>query len=369
MEDTIQFKLNPLFKVDLVTSEYENMDGTIINLLLEGKTYEVSQDFLFSLILYFNKNVKSKGEIINFLKSKLKDEGEKSIELFENLVDKSIIVELDYRTKDLKAVEHWVERGWLDALTLHLTSRNIDFSDDAQSDIKEYLDEQSKQIIQREGMTEIYKKTEGEKRIKLRENIPLPKDRSFEEILVARRTHRPWSKNKFLLDELSNILLYSSVETKRLREETKDKLAINPSTIYNSSFSALEIYLFVYDVEDLEPGLYFYDVKDHSLYLLKAGLFREQVAKMCIGQERAGTGRVTFLISANWQRYMFRYRHPRAYRNLLINTSELAQKLLILSTSYRKTTFLTPALNDELADDLLNLNGYEEAPLYVVTAG
>ncbi|MEC0665829.1 SagB/ThcOx family dehydrogenase [Priestia flexa] len=369
MDGTNKYKLNPFFKINLSSNELESVEDVIIELLLENKRYNVPRNFLFNLISYVDKLTKSKKEILDFIQSELDLESGDSETVYNNLIDKFIIVPESYRAEDLAAVEHWIERGWLDALILHLTSKDISFSDDNQENSQHDLNEKAKEKIRREGLPETYKKVEGLLSIKLEENLPLPKDRSFEDILVARRTHRPWSKDEFLLNEISSILYYGSIETKRLREQTKASFEINPRIIYNSSFSALEIYLFVHDVQGLEPGLYFYDVEEHSLILLKTGVFREEVSKMCIGQERAGSGRVTFVISANWQKYMFRYRHPRAYRNLMINTSELAQKLLVLSTAYKKTTFVTPAFNDELADNLLNLNGYQEAPLYAVTVG
>ena len=66
---------------------------------------------------------------------------------------------------------------------------------------------------------------------------------------------------------------------------------------------------------------------------------------------------------------MYRYNHPRAYRTLLINTGELAQKYITLSSAYQLTCFMTPAFEDQIADDLLGINGYEEAPSYLVAIG
>ncbi len=155
----------------------------------------------------------------------------------------------------------------------------------------------------------------------------------------------------------------------RLRNAVEEQIQDRPEVLLDSAFSALETYFFAFSIEGLPNGIYHYDLRSHSVSLLREGLFRDEVARMCIGQRKPGSGSCTFLISAVFERYMYRYRHPRAYRNLLINVSEFAHRYILLSTALGLSTFMTPALQDEQADALLGVNGYEEAPLYVVAIG
>jgi hypothetical protein len=64
-----------------------------------------------------------------------------------------------------------------------------------------------------------------------------------------------------------------------------------------------------------------------------------------------------------------RYRHNRAYRNLLVNAGELAQKYLILATTYRLSQFITPAFNDVSAEKFTELDGIKEGPIYALYFG
>jgi hypothetical protein len=90
---------------------------------------------------------------------------------------------------------------------------------------------------------------------------------------------------------------------------------------------------------------------------------------MCAGQQRPGGAACAFAISAVFERYMFRYRHARAYRTLLVNVSELAQKYIMLATNFGLSTFMTPLFFDEVASELLGVDEYEEAVLELVAVG
>jgi SagB-type dehydrogenase family enzyme len=137
----------------------------------------------------------------------------------------------------------------------------------------------------------------------------------------------------------------------------------------HSSYCALETTVFVFDVEGIAPGIYDYDIRQHQLVLRKAGLFRAELGKLCIGQMHAGKGAAAFVVSAVWARYMKRYPHARAYRNLFINTAELVHKYIIAATAFRLSNFITPAIDDEFAADLLNIESFEQAPLYMAAVG
>jgi len=122
-------------------------------------------------------------------------------------------------------------------------------------------------------------------------------------------------------------------------------------------------------VDGVEPGIYHYDIQMHQLRLIMSGDFRDKYVQMCIGQSRPHSSSCAFILTADWQRFMYRYRHPRAYRTLLINTAELAHKYVLLATAFKLGTFLTPAFRDEIAEGLLGVDGLVEAPLYTVAVG
>ncbi|MGG3662504.1 SagB/ThcOx family dehydrogenase [Bacillus gobiensis] len=365
MMTEIKLRLNPLFRIQLSNQP----DNTIIiELFLEEKSLKIN-DVNFLKIISFAKEGTNIFELSSFISKEFDLKIEEAEKIVFDLIEKKFLVTNEYKKEEMESVRHWVERGWLDALILHLSIKNMTYADDNVENLHDENDKYFKELLKKERFPSIFKKYPNYPLIKLPDPLPLPQDRSFEEILLSRRSHRPWSNNVFQLEELSTILKNASYETKRLRDLVQENIEKKPSVLMNASFSALEIYFFSHDVEGIKNGLYFYDLKEHGIVLLKKGDFREAVAKMCIGQKSAGSGAITFIISCLWNRYMFRYRHPMGYRTILINTSELAQKLLILCTAFGKSTFLTPAFNDEQAEKLLDVFNLEEAPLYVVAAG
>lgn len=365
MENNI-LKLNPFLRIQMnVRDEITVLD---FELFLENGSIEIN-NMNFLKILSFIGEGKERKKIENKISLEFELNNKESSDFINNLIDKKLLVYKNYKKEEMKGVEHWIERGWLDALMLHLSIKNIDYADDNIDNLEEENNKYFKNLLEKYPFPDIYKKYKEKPCRSLPDPEELPNDRSFEEILLKRRSHKRWSKNDFTEQQLSNILYYASLEAKYLRDKVANIINKTPNILTNASFSELEIYFFVHDVNGLKQGLYFYNMDIHSITLLKEGEFREDVTKMCIGQQSAGSGRITFVISCLWERYMYRYQHPMGYRSILVNISELAQKLIILCTVFNKSTFLTPALEDRFADQLLGVFTLEEAPMYVIAAG
>ncbi|PFR05560.1 hypothetical protein COE50_25345 [Bacillus anthracis] len=358
---TGNLQLNPFFRIRL---------GSPItcDLFLENKTLELPSPLYLKLFTKLT-NLISKKEIITVIQQTFSLDDAESNEVLDNLISNKLLVDSKYGDGKLQGIQHWIDRGWLDALLLHLKSCDLEFDDSINDEPDNFNSEGFRELIRQEGLPEFWKEIKGINTVNLPNPTKLPTNYSFDEILLKRRSNRPWKQKTIELQELSNILYYSNIETVRLRTEAETNLEEKPELLLNSAFSALETYFFAFNIEGLEPGLYHYDPKNHAVILIKDGMFRDELVHMVIGQDRPKNAACAFVISAVWSRYMYRYRHPRAYRTLLVNIGELAQKYLTLGTAYDYSTFLTPALRDEYADSMLGVNGYEEAPLYVVAIG
>lgn len=361
---SINIKLNPFCRIRVGAFKHNSL---IIDLILENKEIDV-KDIRFLKIANYIREPRSKEELVNFLEEYIKinrNEAEKLISIY---IEKNILVEEDFKIPNYNAIEHWIKRGWLEALIFHLKSKNLNYKDDNSLAREKLLHNVFEKKIEKYGIPLLYEHKSGIEDIKLPNPSDLPTE-SFEETLLFRRTHRPYSDQPMTIQELSNILYYSSVETNKLRKKTEKLMNQDYSVFVNSSFSSLEIYFFAFDVENLKQGLYHYQPDNHQITFIKSGDFRQNVSELCIGQKSAGRGKISFIITTKWEKYMFRYTHARAYRNILVNTGELAQKLLILLSAYKKRCFLTPAIKEEIGDNLLQINNYEEGLLYVITAG
>ncbi|MDO3664901.1 SagB/ThcOx family dehydrogenase [Acinetobacter higginsii] len=257
-------------------------------------------------------------------------------------------------------VQEWVDNGWSDALILHLASRNIKYVDDpvefgGDGDL-ENIPYYNAELMNNEYISE-YKLNDSVEKINPNEIINAIKNR---------RSFQPFVKNKIEIGDLDLIFWYSNQYIRNINENFNG--LTKRDKCFDSSFSALESYLVLYKKTDvLEQGVYHYDKEKHSLKLIKKGDFKKEMSELAIGQRRASSGLFSIIITGDWLNYSKRYNHERSYRNLLINTSQLAQYYLIISTHKKYNSFITPAILDEKLYYFLDLK--EAYPLYITTYG
>lgn len=356
-----KFRLNPLFRVRF---------GPPVqcDLLLDGASVELP-DYRYLQFMARVADDRSFAELSGDVAEIFAVGKDHADRIVEDLITHKLLTPHDRIYPELPAVKHWVDRGWLDGLILHLRSRDMVFADSHAEDPEAYQDILLSRCLQEEGMPAVWKEYPDRPYSALPAPGKLPEDETFEAVLLRRRSNLPWQRRTIDLQTLSDILHYANIETRRLRMAVEHEGMTRPSVLLNSAFSALETYCFALAVDGLTPGVYHYDPRHHGVTQIRSDLRRDELDRMCTGQGRPRNAACAFVISAVWHRYMFRYRHPRAYRTLLINVAELGHKYILLATALRFHTFLTPTLHDQYADSLLGVDGFEEAPLYVVAIG
>ncbi|MBD1228894.1 SagB/ThcOx family dehydrogenase [Xenorhabdus griffiniae] len=355
-----ELKLNPFFRIRFGKKIH-------IDLLLQGETYVMPDVRILSALASIS-NTQSISAIRETFANILEVDVDTALDVILNLYESNIFQDASIANPQEKAVAHWIDRGWLEALVMHLCTRNLPYLDRESEDPIKQQREMLSDLIKKEPIPDFWKIYSDKKYIALPSPNVLPEE-PMEQLLLRRRSNQPWKKKQIDQNELSTILHFANIETRRLRKEAEQYLENQPERLFNSSFSALESYFFAFNVSGLEPGIYHYDPLDHRVALIRHGDLCDELIQMCIGQERIRGCACAFVISAIWLRYMYRYRHPRAYRTLMINTAELAQKYILLGTAFHFSTFLTPAFEDDYANRIMGMNGYEEAPLYVVAIG
>ncbi len=196
--------------------------------------------------------------------------------------------------------------------------------------------------------------------------IPLPPDfspgsLSLEEAIVQRRSRRNYSGQALSLAELSSLLHHASGIT--LEGSFPLRAAPSAGALY-----PIEIYPVVHNVEDLEVGLYHYAVREHALELLKEGNFRQEIVQHAIGQRMAGWANVVFLLTAIFQRTEWRY-GVRAYRYIMMEAGHIGENVYLTATSLGLGACAVGAFLDEGLNRLLEVDGEEEAVIYMLTVG
>ncbi|KRI13697.1 hypothetical protein APC96_14350 [Acinetobacter pittii] len=264
-------------------------------------------------------------------------------------------------------VQEWVDNGWIDALVLHLSSRNLNYSDDPA--YFNGLENESFEPIENSKIKEIDEKN-ASNYYYLNSDLD---DISGEDILhgiIGRRSFQPFYKKEFNQNDIDSILCFSNQYARK--RGTKIFESSDRDSVYDSAFSALHTYIVIYkDLlildQVLSAGCYYYDLNKHALILIREGNYKKEVAKLAIGQKRAAGGLATIIIAADLEKYSTVYKHERSYRNLLINTAQLCQFYLVQATIKGFNTFITPAILDEEMADFLDLS--DNIPLYIAAIG
>jgi SagB-type dehydrogenase family enzyme len=109
-------------------------------------------------------------------------------------------------------------------------------------------------------------------------------------------------------------------------------------------------------------------VADHTLERLRSGDLRQALMAAGLGQEMLGQAPVCFVLSAIFQRTRWKYRE-RAYRYILIEAGHIGQNLYLAATSLGLGACAAGAFLDDQLNDLLGLDGEEEAALYMIAVG
>jgi SagB-type dehydrogenase family enzyme len=268
-----------------------------------------------------------------------------------------------------RAAAHWESRGWLEALILHLRTRNLSHSDEY--DDPETAQRPSENPDQEVASSSATEETKPATPKPMETMLPtcceLPQHETLTDVLLRRRSGGPPRGGSVSLDEFSSIMAFANASARDHLRALKSTDQSRRHQLRFSSFLSLESLVVCADVENIDPGLYRYDVERHSVTLVKRGDLRPELMRVVIGQKWVAMSAFSLMITANWRDYQSKYPHSRAYRNLLINVGELAQRYLVAGTSWRLSNFITPAFRDDLAAKLFDADQFTRSPIYSIS--
>lgn len=182
------------------------------------------------------------------------------------------------------------------------------------------------------------------------------------EVLRRRRSERRYQGAPVRAWELSQLLWASQGVTKRTRSVD---LRTAPSA---GALYPVETYLAIHAVEEIDPGIYHYDVVRHRLEQLRLGDFRMETARAALDQQMAARANVVFIWTAVFERSKWKYRQ-RAYRYVYLDAGHIAQNLALAAVALDLGSCQIAALYDDEANDLLGVNVVEESTIYMTAVG
>ncbi|MGW5878254.1 SagB/ThcOx family dehydrogenase [Nocardiopsis terrae] len=193
-------------------------------------------------------------------------------------------------------------------------------------------------------------------------------DAPYGEVLYGRRTHRDFSAEPVDRETFSTLMgaVFGLKDFIDARQFGSLMLRTSPS---GGSRHELEAYVAVSDVADVSPGIYHYGVREHALELIREGDFRDELTLMCNSQSGVGQAAFSIILTSVVERMSSKYRHPRAYRVMLMNAGHLGQTFALTATALGLGPFQTAAFSDSGVEGLIGVDGVSETALYVLSAG
>lgn len=190
--------------------------------------------------------------------------------------------------------------------------------------------------------------------------------------LRRRRTVRKFDTSRSLSqDDLSTLLRY--VFGCHGYTQLSEVVLLHKTSPSGGSLHPIEAYPLILDVENLSPGVYHYNVRDHSLELireLEIGIARDMAIEFCRRQQYAGSAHALILMTARFYRNQWKYRsRSRTYGVMLMDAGHLSQTFYLVAAELGLGAFYSAAVNGQKIEEVLGLDGVDEGALGVCGCG
>jgi SagB-type dehydrogenase family enzyme len=180
--------------------------------------------------------------------------------------------------------------------------------------------------------------------------------------IAERRSTRDYAATPMTPAELSRLLFLTS-------GITADKYGNARRTAPSSgALYPIEVYAVVHNVEGVERGVYHYAYREHALELVRAGDYRQHVVEHGISQEFLGDCGVVLYLTMIMQRMRPKYQ-DRSYRYGLLEAGHLGENAYLAATSMGLGACGVGAFMDDAMNQMLGIDGVEEAAVYMLAAG
>ena len=208
---------------------------------------------------------------------------------------------------------------------------------------------------------EIYKSYPSSKIIQL----PNPFQKttpSFTEVLQKRKSIRSFSTQPLSKVDLA-FLLWASTGIQRAEHGYEFRTAPSAGALY-----PIETYIAANNVEDIEKGVYHYNIKNHSLEEIKLGSFGVNLAHAALDQEMCADASVVFIWTAVFRRSKWKY-SQRAYRYIYLDAGHIAQNLALAAASIACGSCQVGAFFDNEVNSIVDIDGIEESAICLSVGG
>jgi SagB-type dehydrogenase family enzyme len=130
----------------------------------------------------------------------------------------------------------------------------------------------------------------------------------------------------------------------------------------------LENYPVLFNVEGIEPGVYHYNVREHSLESVHLGSYQAALWEYSFRQDLVKQAAFMFVLTAIPARLQWKY-GERAYRHILIEAGHVAENAYLVGTAAGIGICTIGGFQDDQIAQLIFLDGVQEFPVYLIAGG
>ena len=182
--------------------------------------------------------------------------------------------------------------------------------------------------------------------------------------LEKRRTVRDGVTHSLEFNILSD-LLYAGLGVQDFTENAVAQLPLKyaPSGGGRNPFDG---YLFAYDVEGLDRGVYRYSGVSHGLERIPVEL-EDGPDDLLGGQVWAKRASAVLVLVANFERTMWKYEgDDNAYRVVMIEAGHIAQNVMLMAGSLGYSACPSAAIDHSLINGLIDNERFDVSPIYAM---
>jgi SagB-type dehydrogenase family enzyme len=191
---------------------------------------------------------------------------------------------------------------------------------------------------------------------------------SYERAAALRRSIRRFSGAPLRIEELARLVYFGSGLTGHLEASEHDIVQPVRAAPSGGALYPIELYAAVLQVDGMESGIYHYAVDRHLMELLRPGNFANMLSDTTSDLATFAHAAVVFVLSGAFGRSHFKY-GERGYRFAMLEAGHIAQNILLAATARGLGAVAVGGFIDEEVNDLLDLDGVDEAAIYMIAAG
>jgi SagB-type dehydrogenase family enzyme len=211
------------------------------------------------------------------------------------------------------------------------------------------------------------------KRYRGAEFMPLPsvsphEGAAFEHVAAQRRSIRRFDGRPLEVGQVARILYFGNGITGSLDSTGHDVRQPIRAAPSGGALYPVEIYPVVLRVEQLDSGVYHYAVDRHGLELVRRGSFSDALSHATSDPLLFSHAAVVFVLTGIFGRAYFKY-GERGYRFALLEAGHICQNVLLSATALGLGAVAVGGFIDDEINDLLDIDGVDEAAIYLIAAG